>query len=66
MKNNKFISAIFALLMYVLYLGVGIYIGYATHAKYGFLYFVGMIIYTSYIAFREDVQWEVLVEKYIK
>lgn len=66
MKNKKFISTIFALLMYVIHLVIGIYIGCVTHAKYGFLYFVGILIYTLYIAFRENMQWKEFDEKYCK
>lgn len=64
MKNNKFISIVLSLLMYMLYLGIGIYIGCATHAKYEFLYFVGVLIYTLYIAFREGIQWKQFDVKY--
>lgn len=66
MKNKKIISIVFALLMYVIHLIIGIYIGCVTHAKYGFLYFVGMLVYTLYIAYREDIQWNEFDEKYIK
>lgn len=66
MKNNKFISNVFAFLMYILYLGIGIYIGCVTHVKYGFLYFVGILIYTLYNALRENIQWKEFNEKYCK
>lgn len=66
MKNKKFVSKILSLFMYALYLGIGIYIGCTTHAKFGFLYFVGILIYTMCLALRENIQWKEVQERYIK
>lgn len=66
MKNKKFISTMFTLVMYVIHLAIGIYIGCVTHAKYGFSYFVGILIYILYITFRENRQWKEFDEKFCK